>query len=517
MTFDLVKHDALATSKFDFSGLFVLDLANNHQGSLDHGLRIVREHAEVVRTNGVKAAFKFQFRQLDDFIHSSHVDNSDNKHIGRFLSTRLTVDEFSRMTDEVRKQDLVTMCTPFDEASVDVIEKLGIEVIKIASCSAGDWPLIERITECGKPVVFSTGGLGVKEIDDLVSIFEHRRVDFAIMHCVSIYPTPGEKLHLNQIDRLRERYQGRVIGFSTHEDPDDLTPVQIAVAKGAHMLERHVGVESDEIKLNAYSATPVQIDAWMQAAIRALHFCGDVQRGPATREEKEAISSLQRGVYASQSLQKDTLVAEDSVYFAMPIADGQLSSGEWKSGIRLTEAVEEDGALMKTAISMPAPLEKQILFTSIHTIKGMLSEARIALATDFEAEFSHHYGIGRFNEVGATIIACINRSYCKKLIILLPGQRHPAHYHKQKEETFQVLHGVLEMAVERHRRTLHPGELQCVQQGVWHEFWSDAGVIFEEISTTHFNDDSFYEDKAINRQERSDRKTVVKHWGRYQI
>jgi len=139
------------------------------------------------------------------------------------------------------------------------------------------------------------------------------------------------------------------------------------------------------------------------------------------------------------------------------------------------------------------------------------------LNTDFEAEFSHHDGIANFPKVGATLISCVNRSYCKKLVIQLPGQGHPSHYHKRKEETFQVLYGVLEMEIDGRRRTLYPGDTQLLQQGVWHSFWSDTGVIFEEISTTHFNDDSFYEDKAINRQARSVRKTAVNHWGRYQI
>ena len=114
------------------------------------------------------------------------------------------------------------------------------------------------------------------------------------------------------------------------------------------------------------------------------------------------------------------------------------------------------------------------------------------------------------------MITCVNRSYCKKLVVQLPGQRHPMHYHMRKEETFQVLHGSLEIDVDSRRRTLLPGDTQLVQQGVWHSFWTETGVIFEEISTTHYADDSFYEDKAINARGNA-RKTVVNQWGRYQI
>ena len=54
---------------FDFHDLFVLDLANNHQGSVEHGKRIIKRCAEVVAKHGVRAALKFQFRELDSFVH----------------------------------------------------------------------------------------------------------------------------------------------------------------------------------------------------------------------------------------------------------------------------------------------------------------------------------------------------------------------------------------------------------------------------------------------------------------
>ena len=158
-----------------------------------------------------------------------------------------------------------------------------------------------------------------------------------------------------------------------------------------------------------------------------------------------------------------------------------------------------------------------MVYTALHVIKAMLNEARIELPTDFKMEISHHYGLKNFVRYGAALIECVNRNYCKKLIVQLPNQRHPAHFHRAKEETFQVLHGVLELELDGRRKTLYPGETLLIMQGVWHEFWNDTGVIVEEISTTHYNNDSFYADKTINRMERSARKTIVDHWGRFQL
>ena len=90
-------------------------------------------------------------------------------------------------------------------------------------------------------------------------------------------------------------------------------------------------------------------------------------------------------------------------------------------------------------------------------------------------------------------------------------------FHKLKEETFQLLHGDLTVSVDGNIRILAPGEILLVMPGVWHSFWSKNGCVVEEISTTHFNNDSVYKDPKINKLQRHERKTVVDHWGRYQL
>ena len=98
--------------------------------------------------------------------------------------------------------------------------------------------IIRKISETNLPIIFSTGGLHITNIDDLVSFFNHRDCDFAIMHCVSLYPIPENKFNLNQIEVLKKRYPAKIIGWSTHEDPNDQMPIGIAIAKGASMFEK---------------------------------------------------------------------------------------------------------------------------------------------------------------------------------------------------------------------------------------------------------------------------------------
>ena len=187
--------------------LFVFEMANNHMGDVDHGIRTIRAMREAC--NGFESdfefAFKLQYRDLDTFIHSSTRGRDDIKYVKRFEETRLSDDGFRALVAEMKGQGFRSVCTPFDEHSVARIEAHGIDTIKIASCSFTDWPLLESIALTNKPLIASTAGATLDEIDNVVSFFLHRSKDFTLMHCVAEYPTPEASLHVSQIGLLKER------------------------------------------------------------------------------------------------------------------------------------------------------------------------------------------------------------------------------------------------------------------------------------------------------------------------
>ena len=108
------------------------------------------------------------------------------------------------------------------------------------------------------------------------------------------------------------------------------------------------------------------------------------------------------------------------------------------------------------------------------------------------------------------MITVVNREYCKKLLVTLPGQFHPEQYHQQKEETFHVLHGEVELILNGQSQIHGPGEVVTIEPGTRHAFRSEGGCVIEEISTTHYKNDSFYTDPAI--MQNTQRKTLLTHW-----
>lgn len=509
-------HTLFRRGAFDFKDLFIFEIANNHQGDVAHGLRIIDEIAKLTKEFGIRGAIKFQFRDLDSFIHPSHKKNTDNKHIPRFLSTKLAEEQFHRLIVAARERGLLIMATPFDEKSVGMAERLNVDILKVASCSALDWPLLERIVEANRPIVCSTAGVSVSDVDRIVSFFQHRGAQFSILHCVALYPTPAEKMNLIRIVHFIRRYPTVTIGYSTHENPESTSGVRIAYAQGARIFEKHVGIPTGAYKVNAYSATPEQVRAWLSAWQETRLMIG-TDSGTAGSEEAKALRELMRGVYAKRPLRKGMAIGKGDVYFAMPSQEGQLVSGEWKEGMIADRAYKPHESVSEAIVSSYHIPKNEVIARYARVIKGLLSEAGIAVGSAPDVELSHHYGLDRFLEFGTTIINCINREYCKKILVQIPEQYHPAHYHKKKEEAFQILSGELIVELEGKRKVLYPGDVLVIPRGTWHSFWSDTGVIFEEISTTHFNDDSFYADKAVNRMPREGRKTELTNWGRHQF
>lgn len=317
-----------------FEDLFVLEMTNNHLGSLERGIEIVQQHAKIVRFNNVRAAIKLQFRDIDNFVHKDFRHRNDIRYIRRVSETWMSKEDYYVLVEAIKKSGCMPMATPFDEKSVDLCVEFGMPIIKIASADSNDWLLIEKIAKTKKPVIVSIGGTSLKDIDDMVTFFENRSIPMAINHCVAAYPHEDSECELNQIEFLRERYPGHTIGFSTHEHGDWHSSVMMSYAKGARTFERHIDIKTEDAPVAKYSSLPHQIDEWFKAFHKAKEMCGapGTQRKFPMQKETDYLDSYIRGVYARKDLKPGELLTEDDIYMAIPLQKGQISSRELMLG-----------------------------------------------------------------------------------------------------------------------------------------------------------------------------------------
>lgn len=502
---------------FDFSELspsnplLILDLANNHNGSLCHGKRIIDEIALATHNLGFKVAVKFQYRDLPNFIHPEYQNRRDLKYVDRFLSTQLEWDAFFDLRMHIRDAGLLAACTPFDEFSVKKVSEHNFDILKIASASFTDWSLLESITEWVGPIVGSTAGISLADVDRVVSFLSNRKMNFAIMHCVAAYPTKDTELHLSRIRKLITRYPAIPVGYSTHESPTNTIAGPLALAAGAVILERHVGSTSDGTVLNGYSSDVNNLKTWLAALRDSIDMMGTEDLEITNQTEIEALRGLRRYSFAARNIARGESLYEPDYFLAIPGENGQIQANDLGKyvGLKAKQQILAGESLSTVNLEI---IEKSAELSQIRNqILDFIAKTNIDFPQNQNLEISHHYGLSKFSEFGVAMITLVNLDYCKKYLILLPGQRNPAHLHKEKDETFFVLHGSVWVRIaDSPEILLNKGQTIRITPGSVHEFWTQDGCVVEELSTKHVPSDSYYIDPEIINN--PNRKSFINYW-----
>ena len=480
--------------------LYIFEMANNHQGSVDHAKKIIDDFADLARRKGIKAGIKLQFRNLDTFIHPKYKERDDLKYIKRFNDTRLSKEEFGEIVNYINNKELLSISTPFDNESLPLFDNLGVDVLKIASCSVDDWPLLREVCKINRKIIISTGGATIKHLRKVYNLFKKNGRDFAFLHCIAEYPTPVENAFLGRIKKLKEEFPDIEIGYSTHESPKDRAVSPYAVAMGATIVEKHVGKVTEDVSLNDYSCTVEQ----MEEVIDEIQFYETAFQGEFS--ESEALKQLKRGVFANIELNSGYTIREEDIYYAMPLQEGCMDVSDIDNiiGKTLLIDIDKDDPIKKeyfVGTDRDSKLNKyKVKFNKI------LSEAGVTVTEKDDVEISCHYGLDNFYKVGALIVSKINRTYCKKIIAMIPNQSHPTHRHLQKEECFELLAGDCVLTLNGRDIQLEKGKPVLINRKVNHSFRTSGGCVIEEVSTTHIKGDSIYEDPTIQSLAVDDRK-----------
>lgn len=491
--------------------LIILDLANNHDGSIDHGKRIIDLVYKTLSKSSYQIAIKFQYRDLPEFIHPDFRQRMDHKYVNRFISTRLDWDSYLELKKYVQSAGFLAACTPFDSNSFQKVKEHEFDILKIASASFTDWHLLESIQDWQGPTILSTAGADFAEIDRVVTFMQNRHKEFALMHCVAVYPTSDDNLHLNRITQLKSRYANIPIGYSTHEDPSNVIAGPIALAKGAVILERHIGSADQGHVLNAYSSSALQLEKWHDNLKNSIAMLGShsylTVKNPA---EQESLRHLRRFAFSKSLIKRGEQISAEQIFLAFPGEGSGITANELGRYQILTAKKDllPGESLSKDNVEIFNPEDR--IFYIRNEISKLIKESGVVIPQGCSLEISHHYGLENFNKYGTCMITVVNREYCKKLLISLPGQTHPDMFHKIKDETFFIVYGSISLKLDEKVIEMKAGDLITIPPKSIHGFFTLTGCIIEEVSSSHNSDDSFYLDAEIAKN--SKRKTIVKYW-----
>lgn len=288
----------------------IAEVGINHNGNPEIARRLI----DVAASAGVDAV-KFQKRQLSSLYPAETLldPTREEKEIGLLLPF---LQEFE-LSDAVltdlaaysREQGLEFLCTPWDVASLDLLERIGLLAYKVSSPDLTNMPLLERLSQTGKPLILSTGMSKLSEIAATVDFLKSRGVQFALLHCQSTYPAAFKDVNLRFMSRLREF--GVPVGYSGHERGISVSTV--AVALGACILERHITLDRTMLGPDhAASLEPQGIQKQVRDVRIIEESLGSEHRGLSRGEIMNRLA-LGKSLVAARSLKPGDTITDDDV------------------------------------------------------------------------------------------------------------------------------------------------------------------------------------------------------------
>jgi sialic acid synthase SpsE len=216
--------------------LVIAEIGINHGGDLS----VAKEMVRLAALSGCEMV-KHQTHIVEDemteeakAIFPPNADVSIWDVMQRCALSRDDEAELKRYTEDL---GMIWISTPFSRAAADFLEELDVPAYKIGSGEADNLPLIRHIARKGKPVIMSTGMQTIETIRASVAILDGAGIDYALLECTNLYPSPPEIVSLQGVTDLRKAFPNAVVGFSDHSIGPEMALASVAL--GASILERH--------------------------------------------------------------------------------------------------------------------------------------------------------------------------------------------------------------------------------------------------------------------------------------
>jgi N,N'-diacetyllegionaminate synthase len=236
----------------------------------------------------------------------------------------LSRETFVALAEACRRRGVLFLSSPFDIASADDLETLGVVAFKTGSGELTNLPLLDHLAAKGRPIIVSTGMATIDEVETAVATVRRRGTPLALLHCVSAYPAPPEESNLRAMDSLRERFDCPV-GFSDHTT--GITVAVAAIARGATILEKHFTVDrSLPGPDHRASLDPTELTALVAAVRQVEAALGDGHKRP-TPAELPTRTVARKSLVAARALRRGETLTAAAVAVKRPgtgIAPGDL-------------------------------------------------------------------------------------------------------------------------------------------------------------------------------------------------
>jgi len=216
--------------------LIIAEIGINHGGSLD----VAKSMVDLIVHSGCECV-KHQTHIIEDEMTEEAkaiFPPNANKSIWDVMKEcSLKLDEEQELKEYAENLGLIWISTPFSRMAADFLDEIDVPAFKIGSGEADNLPLINHIAQKGKPIIMSTGMQSIKSLKNSVNILEKSGVEYALLECTNLYPSPPEIVSLQGIQELKKAFPKALVGFSDHSIGPHIALASVAL--GACIIERH--------------------------------------------------------------------------------------------------------------------------------------------------------------------------------------------------------------------------------------------------------------------------------------
>ncbi|MGN9133991.1 N-acetylneuraminate synthase [Clostridium sp. HCP1S3_B4] len=294
--------------------LIIAEAGVNHNGNIE----IAKKLVDVAKDSGADIV-KFQTFKTNDVVcknmkkadYQKETSGSKESQYEMLKKLELSYDMHIELIEYCKKKNIELLSTPFDIKSIEFLDKLGFNTLKIPSGEITNYPYLKKIGESHKNVILSTGMSTLEEIRQAVNILKkYGTKNISILHCNTEYPTPMKDVNLKAINTIKNEFKVKV-GYSDHTEGIEV-PIA-AVAMGAEIIEKHFTLDKNmEGPDHKASLEPYELKS-MVKSIRNIELAmGNGIKEPSSSEKKN-INIVRKFIVANKNIKKGQVFTEENL------------------------------------------------------------------------------------------------------------------------------------------------------------------------------------------------------------
>lgn len=325
----------------------IAEVGVNHNGCIDLAKKLI-DKACLCGADAVK----FQTWKKGE-ITGKYTKNVDyiKKNVKRIIPRhklsdkyQLSFNQFSYLQKYCQKKKILFLSTPDGYESLDfLVKKLNIPIIKIGSTELNHLEFIKKACSYKKEIFLSTGMGNFKEIKNAVNILKKNKKKFTLLHCVSEYPTPIDRINVLSVQYLKDKLKVPV-GLSDHT-AGNISAI-MAVAMGARVIEKHITLNNKaDGPDHKSSLSPKNFKIFVNNIRQAEKALGTYNKVP-TQGELKNLTNVRRGVVAKFFIKKNTILNINMLTCKRPFAGIEPNAINKICGFKTKIDLHEDQPIM---------------------------------------------------------------------------------------------------------------------------------------------------------------------------